>query len=341
MKLVKRIVGFAFLALVILLPLAITFTIGWRPFLGPQLRPLSDRRFEATPPRLERGRYLVEAVTGCLDCHSEHDGSQRGNPTKSGREGAGVLFLNDPSLGTLYASNITPDNETGIGNWTDDQIARAIREGIGGDGRALFPIMPYQNFRELSDEDLASVITYIRSIPSIRNAVPKTRINFPLSRLIMTMPQPITEPVHDPELSDPLARGEHLVKLASCAECHTPQDSRGKPMDSLAFAGGFVLDGPDGKKVAAANITPDPSGISYYDEATFIKTMRTGQIGARQLNPIMPWIFYRNMTDEDLRAVWAYIHALKPILHNVDNSLAPTICRKCGYSHGLGETNKK
>jgi len=252
-----------------------------------------------------------------------------------------VLFLDDPSLGKLYASNITPDRETGIGNWTDDEIARAIREGIGGDGRVLFPIMPYPNFRNLSDEDLASVIVYMRSIPAIKNAVPKTAINFPINRLIMGVPQPITGPVKDPDMSNPVARGKHIATLASCADCHTPQDSRGQPMENLAYAGGFVLDTYDGKKIVSANITTDASGIPYYNEAIFIQTMRTGQIGARKINPTMPWGFYRNMSDDDLKSLFAFIGTLKPVRHNIDNSVEPTMCPLCGSKHGLGEKNHK
>src|SRR5215831_5410490 len=206
MKLLLRIAFVLVVLLILLVPLGITLTVGWRPFLGPRARPLTDRKFEVTPTRLERGKYLVNGIVGCVDCHSEHDPTLEGAPPKSGREGAGVLFLQDPSLGKVYASNITPDKETGIGNWTDDQIARAVREGIGGDGRALFPIMPYRNFRNLSDEDLASVIVYMRSIPAIKNAVPKTLINFPINRLIMSAPEPISGSVQDPEMSNPVAR---------------------------------------------------------------------------------------------------------------------------------------
>lgn len=327
--------------LVVVLPIAITLTIGWRPFVGPRARPLTDHKFEATTVRLERGKYLVDAVAGCLDCHSEHDPTLEGFPAKAGREGAGVLFLQDPDLGKVYASNITPDRESGIGNWSDDQIARAIREGIGGDGHALFPIMPYRNFRKLSDEDLASIVVYIRSIPPVRNVLPKTAINFPVNRLMMSVPEPLTEPVKDPDLSTPMGRGKHLVTIASCADCHTPQDSHGQSLENLAFAGGFLLDGAGGKKVAAANITSDATGIPYYDEATFIKTIRTGQIGARKIDAVMPWGVYRNMTDDDLRSVFAFIHALPPVKHAVDNSVEPTPCPLCGYKHGFGEKNHK
>ena len=341
MKRLGRIVLYVALAVVALLPLAITFTVGWRPFIGPRLRPVTDRRFEPTPARLERGRYLVTALNGCFACHSERDASVPGAPPKIGREGAGTLFVSDPSLGTLFAPNITPDAETGIGNWSDDEVARAVREGVDRTGRALFPIMPYANYRHMSDEDLAAVIVYLRSVPAISNSPGTSIINFPINRLIMGLPEPITEPVRDPDLSTPLARGRHLVEQASCADCHSPQNSMGQRIEGLAFAGGFPIDSPNGKHLAALNITPDPSGIPYYDENTFINTMRAGQIGARTLDAAMPWGYYRNLTDDDLKAIWAYIHALPPASHHVDNSTPPTMCPLCGYSHGLGDSNAK
>jgi len=341
MKRLVRILGVALGILVVLIVVGITFTIGWRPFLGPRVRPLTDRKFEATPARMERGRYLVQGVVGCLECHSERDTTQPEALPKPGREGAGLLFLDDPGLGKVYAPNITPDKETGIGNWTDDQIARAVREGIGSDERALFPIMPYLNFRHLPDEDLASVIVYIKSIPPVRNSIPRTQINFPVNRLIMGVPEPLIAPVSAPDLSTAAASGEHLVRLASCSDCHTPQDDTGQYMQNLAFAGGNIFDGVRTKRVAALNITSDPSGIPYYDEAIFLKTIRTGQIGARQIDPVMPWAVYRNMTDEDLKAIFAHIRRLKAIRHSVDNTVEPTMCPLCGHSHGLGEKNKK
>ena len=110
----------------------------------------------------------------------------------------------------------------------------------------------------------------------------------------------------------------------------------------MGFAGGLVLNGFAGKRVAAANITSDASGIPYYDETTFLKTIRNGQIGARTLDAAMPWGAYRNMTDDDLKAVYAYIHQLKPIVHHVDNSIEPpTMCPLCGQVHGAGNLNKK
>ncbi len=327
---------FGVIILAIVLVAAITLTIGWRPFLGPRMRPLTDRKFESTPERLERGRYLANAVAGCLDCHSPHDWTAEGAPPVQSKRGAGQPFPGNLP-GSVIAPNITPDPETGAGTWSDDQLARAIREGISHDGRTLFPLMPYQNFRKMSDEDLASLVVYLRTLPAVRNPLPRTEIIFPVKYLMRNAPQPVEAPVPAQNSQDPVKRGEYLVRMAGCANCHTPSE-RGQPKENLAFAGGFVLSGPFGT-VAAANITPDPSGISYYDDNLFLTVMRTGKVKARTLNPIMPWQAYRGMTDDDLKAVFAYLRTVKPIKHRVDNSEPPTACKLCGGKHGAGDQN--
>lgn len=333
----KKIVGVALLVIVVLLAAGITATIGWRPIIGAKARPLTDRKFERTPERMARGKYLVESVMGCLGCHSLADASLPGAPPKHGAEGGGVSWA-EAGIPWLVAPNITPDAETGAGNWTDDQLARAIREGIGHDGRALFPIMPYQNYRQMSDEDLASVIVYLRSMPPVRNQLPQTKIPFPLSRLIQGVPQPVEGAVAQPDVSTPVKRGQYLVTISSCADCHTPINERGERLPGMDFAGGFVQKGPAGE-VASANITPDATGISYYDEALFLDVMHTGNVKARKLNPLMPWVIYKGMTDDDLKAIFAYLRTVKPIKHLVDNTEPPTPCKLCHYKHGFGERN--
>ena len=176
----KRILGVTLLAFVLVVSLGITFTIGWRPLIGPRTRQLTDRHFVSTPARLEQGKYLVDSVMGCLGCHSDADFKKPGAPPIEEMLGAGVRW-GDPQLPWLVAPNITPDKETGAGNWSDDTLARAIREGIGHDGRALFPVMPYPRFRTMSDEDLASVIVYIRSLRPVRNQLPATKMPFVMS----------------------------------------------------------------------------------------------------------------------------------------------------------------
>jgi mono/diheme cytochrome c family protein len=293
-------------------------------------------KFEATPARLERGKYIVEGPAHCFMCHSEVDWKSRGAQYLKDRKGAGKDWF-DYEVPFVVASNLTPDVETGAGTWSDEVFARAIREGVGHDGRRLFPIMPYQFFSKMSDEDLASVVSYIRSVPPVHNKLRATAIPEPIKNSLPPVER-ITAAVPQPDMSNPLTRGEYLVTLGNCAGCHTPRDPKGAPIPGLDFSGGNVLKGPWGE-VASANITPDPSGISYYDEATFIQTIRTGQVKARQLNSIMPWGYFRNMTDDDLKAIFAYLQTLKPVQHRVDNTEKPTHCELCGMVHGFGSRN--
>lgn len=324
---------------VALILIAIT-AVGWQVVLGPSARPVTGRTFAVTDARLARGRYLVTGPAACLDCHSPHDLTRPDLPIVAGREGAGFL-MPIPELGILAAPNITPDPDTGIGSWTDDEIARAIQEGVAKDGHALFPVMPYLNFRNLTDEDLASIVVYLRSLPPIRNTVPARKLVFPLSLLVNTMPRPLRSHEPAPTRTTPRERGEYLVRtVAGCQDCHTPVDDRGQPLPGLDFAGGRMFHDPTQQQpVFSLNITPDPSGISYFDEAMFAQTLRTGQIPGRMLSHVMPFDFYRNITDEDLADMWAYISTLPPVKHRISNTDPPAFCPICKQIHGLGDLN--
>lgn len=334
----KRLLA-TFLVLAVLLALGITLTIGWRPFIGPRARALTDRRFEPSSARLQRGEYLVRNVAGCLFCHSELDTSVEGLPVKAGAAGAGRSFAQE-GIPFLHSPNITPDPETGAGSWTDDTLARAVREGIGHDGRTLFPLMPYVNYRNMSDEDLASVIIYIRSLPPVRRQQPKSNVPFPVNRFINAVPQPLDVAVPEPDLSTPEKRGAYVVTMASCSDCHTPMNDKGQYLAGMEFAGGNTFMFTDREPKAAANITPAVNGIPYYTEDLFLETIRTGRVRERKLTDMMPWGHYRNMVDEDLKAIFAFLKTLKPIDHYVDNAQPPTKCARCNLEHGGGERNK-
>ncbi|HEY6765960.1 MAG TPA: hypothetical protein VI386_14445 [Candidatus Sulfotelmatobacter sp.] len=315
--------------LVLLAGIAINFTIGWRPFLGPRKRALIDRHFERTPERVARGRYLVQSLLGCETCHSPKNWSAHGAPNLPGKELAGQVLPIPDLPGIVAAPNLTPDPVTGAANWTDDQMARAIREGIGHDDRTIFPIMPYRFYRTLSDEDLAAVLVYLRTIPAVPNPVPVTEVKFPVNYLVRGAPEPVTQPVHGPDTVDQLAKGKYLVQLG-CG-CHSA-------VEHMDYGGGENLKGAWGA-VTSANITPDASGIGYFDEAAFIKVLRTGYVGARELSPIMPYGEYQGLTDDDLKAMFAYLRTVTPIKHRVDNTLAATYCRICKQKHGAGDQN--
>jgi Cytochrome c len=184
---------------------------------------------------------------------------------------------------------------------------------------------------------VASVVVYIRSLPAIHHELPSTEIVFPVKYLMRSAPQPVLGPVSTPDHANQQQWGAYLVNMAGCVDCHTPMD-HGQPIPGADFAGGQVFQGGWGN-AASANITPDPSGIAYYDESLFVQVIRTGYVKARKLNALMPVDQYKGMTDGDLKAIFAYLRTVKPVRHRVDNTEPPTYCKFCRAKHGAGEQN--
>ncbi len=300
-----------------------------------------------TPERLARGKYLVEGLVQCTFCHSEYDYTQRPSHPVDGKRGSGQVFPNVevelPEPNRVVAPNISPDREFGAGKWTDADFVRALRQGIGHDGRMLYPLMPYPYFRSMSDEDLASVIVYERSLAPVHIQQLPTILTDDVKKTFQSLPAVAHVP--EPDRSDRLAYGKYLVTIGHCDMCHTPVDEQGNPIPGLEFAGGQPLIGywgPDPKKlitVASLNLTPDPSGISYFDEKMFLDVIRTGTVQARPLSNIMPWAYFRNLTDDDLKAIFGYLRTLKPVQHRVDNTEPPKFCKQCKGKHGFGDRN--
>lgn len=329
-----------FLVLIFLLgPLAQFSSAQLKPRAASFRTDAAAFRAIASPERLERGRYLVESVAHCFGCHGRQDFKNKFGQPKPGTKGAGEVVKNEAFDGVpfpdgLVHPNITPDKETGAGTWSDAQFERAIRHGIGHDGRELLDFMPYAFFRSMTDEDVASVIVYIRSLPAVRNALPKRNLPFPVKVNL----HPEMEPPLPRDANEQVKHGWYLVRIAQCNDCHTPNDEHGNPRADMMFGGGARMKGAWGD-VVTPNITPDPSGISHYDETMFIKTIRSGRAsgGVRQLNPLMPYSYFRNMTDDDLKAIFAYLRTIKPVRHHVDNSEPPVYCRLCRQKHGFGD----
>ena len=217
MKKLAKICFWTLAVLLIVIAIGINFTIGWRPFIGPKTRPLTQVKFENTPERLARGAYIVNNVASCMDCHSPHRWAEHDAPILPNMIAAGQDMTMLKGLpGQIVAPNISPDPETGAGNWTDDQLARAIREGIGHDGRALFPLMPYQAFSHMSDEDLASVIVYSALVAASPPAAADDANNFPVRYLIRGGPRASELPIPAPDVSTSSKRGTYLVEIAGC-----------------------------------------------------------------------------------------------------------------------------
>ena len=264
-----------------------------------------DRDHEAM---LERGAYLVNGIVACGNCHTPRNADATAN---SDMRLAGGFLIEEPVF-RAYAPNITQDTETGIGAWTDDEIMRAIREGIRPDGSVIGPPMPIPSYREMSDSDVRAIVAYLRTVEPVRNIVPRSEYNIPLPDAY----GPPLGAVPDVSRDDQLAYGKYLGNaLGHCMECHTPMVD-GSFDFTRTGAGGMLLNKPLGLPVAAvsANITPHPQqGIGAWTDEE-IKTAITQGISrdGRKLAPIMGFPYYHNISDEDLDALIVYLRSLPP-----------------------------
>jgi mono/diheme cytochrome c family protein len=202
-------------------------------------------------------------------------------------------------------------------------------------------MMPYLAYANMDDEDVKAIVVYLRTIPPVRNVVAKRNLPGPLEYLVNTMPQPVTAPRGPHPSATAVERGKYLATIADCNGCHSPMTADGQFMPGLEFAGGSPFPNPPGQPVFSVNITPDASGISHYDDALFRETIRTGRLKGRLLFHAMPFLNYRNMTDEDLSDIFAYLRSLSPVKHRISNTDPPALCAVCGQTHGLGEMNVK
>lgn len=275
---------------------------------------------------LDRGKYLAEHVAACVDCHSQRDFSKFSGPVITGTEFAGgMVFDQKYGLpGVIYGKNITPDNETGIGTWTDEEILRAITQGISKKGDTLFPLMPYTSYNRLAKDDLMAIIAYLRTLKPVKNRVPDRQLMIPIAA---AYPAPALQPSVDnnqrPPASDPVAYGRYLVTASDCITCHSPQTPQG-PDPARLFAGGFSFQLPS-NKVVSANITSDSAtGIGTWTEERFLgkftqyREEKNYLFDPGKQNTIMPVTIYAGMKDEDLRAMFAYIRTIPPVRNQVE-----------------------
>ncbi|MBZ0114824.1 MAG: cytochrome c [Thermoanaerobaculia bacterium] len=317
----RRILSFTLIVLGVLVMVATVFVLTYRP----AHRPAPDLTIERTAERVDRGRYLVENVASCMQCHSDRNWTRYGGPAGTDRRLAGgECFASEQGFpGTLCAPNLTPDPETGLGAWSDGEILRALREGVDRNGRALFPMMPYSVYREFSDSDAAAIVAYLRTIEPVHNPLPATEIAFPVSFFIKTMPEPLTGPVEDRDRMDTVDRGELLAHVAGCEFCHTPVDEHMDPLPGMAFAGGQEFEGTFGS-VRSANLTPHASGMGMRSRNEFIGIFKAFagddwddfEIEPHDNTP-MPWTDFAQMTEEDLGAIYDYLQTVAPVDHPV------------------------
>jgi len=290
----------------------------------PAKRPPSDAPIIATPEKISRGEYLFTAVLGCAVCHSERNWDVFGAPPLEpfgGGRSCEKTAVAQPGLGgdfpgTVCFRNISQHKKYGIGDWSDGEIMRAVREGVGRDGQALFPTMPYFIFKNISDSDLESLVSYLRRLPEIDNNLPPTRVDFPVNVAIRFAPEPVYKKVPDPSPADRVARGRYLAEISRCGFCHTQRNKRTRmPLKGLEFAGGAEFSSFEGK-IYSPNLTPHETGLGDKSEAEFVamfKKHAKPKAVARDKNSIMPWTSYALMTEEDLGAIYTFLISLPPV----------------------------
>ena len=269
------------------------------------------RSQEASGDLVERGQYIFSSAGGCA-CHSP----PKGTPHAGGRE------FPIP-LAKVYSTNLTADKETGLGNWSDQQIRAAITKGIRPDGERLLPVMPYEAYSGMAEEDLKALIAYLRTLKPVRKKNLRPRVYVSLFRPVVTplwlklfgrfSNTPATAP------KSGIERGRYLVEhVALCGDCHTPKNFMGVAQRSLYLAGAKKGKGPLGEEVP--NITPDKeTGISEWKREDIATLLLTGETpdgdNVQGLMAEVTAAGFKNMKREDARAIADYLKSI-PAVNN-------------------------
>jgi mono/diheme cytochrome c family protein len=263
-----------------------------------------------------RGQLLFAVAGGC-GCHTSEDGPV----------GAGGAAIKTP-FGTFYGTNITPDEETGIGRWSDAEVIAAIRDGEARGNGVEAPVMPYYLYAGMTDGDVQDLVAYLRTLPPVRREPRPAEVRFPLRRLayrawrVLFAPAP-QRPAEPP--TESVARGRYLVDhVAICPDCHTPRTRFGALDMSLYLAG--TAEGPDGEPVA--NITPDrDTGLGKWSENAIVQLLQTGMkpdmdnvqgLMGEVIDGVGGGPGYAQAPEAELRSIAKYLKTVPPIRHDVE-----------------------
>lgn len=254
-------------------------------------------------PNLERGEYLVRGPAACGNCHTPQGPN---GPDMSNELGGMMVEKND--MMEAWAVNITPGSR--VADWSDEELARAIREGIRPDGTVIGPPMPIGLYRGLSDDDLMSMVMFLRTVPASTNETPVSTYNFPLPPNY----GPPVGSVSAPPEGMTVEYGAYLAgPVAHCTECHTTFGPKGPMFDTHLGAGGFEFHGPWGVSVAP-NITRHQDGLVGYSDDE-LKTMIVSgkRPDGTQMQPPMGYAYYATMSQDNLEAIVMYLRTIPPL----------------------------
>ena len=309
----------------------------------PLQKHLPDSEAGSDAPLIEKGKYLA-AIGNCISCHT-----RKGVAAYSG----GVGF--ETPFGVIYSTNITPEPNTGIGRWTKQDLRRAMHEGIGADGKHLFPAFPYPEFTRVSDDDVDAIYAFLRTLAPVSYTPPDNgvllRIRWPLAvwnELFFRAERQQPDATHDAEWD----RGAYLVEgLGHCSACHGPRNFAMAEKRDKKYAGGLIeQEVAPGRlrKWSAVNLTPSKRGLGSWSVSDITQYLRTGFcLRAGTFGPMNEVIInsLRQLTAEDARAMATYIKSL-PVQESQetvpasDNTRGSEIyasrCEKCHGSSGRG-----
>ncbi|NLP64816.1 c-type cytochrome [Paraburkholderia sacchari] len=283
----------------IVVAIAAAAAIMYRPPIAP-IAPPSPDSFDA---QLKREGARVVALGDCIVCHT----------AKGGRPFAGGLPLATP-FGTIYATNITPEPQTGIGAWSEAAFARAVRHGVSRDGHLLYPAFPYVHFTRMSDHDIAAAYAYLMSREPVHASAPANELIFPLNfrppvafwnLLFLRAGSREADASQDAQWN----RGKLLVDgLGHCASCHSPLNAIGGEKAGRAFDGG-VVDGWEAPPLNALESAAKPWTTTQL--VTYLRTGRASEHGAAA-GPMLP--VTRDLATvpvEDVEAIATYFLSLQ------------------------------
>src|ERR1044072_3873369 len=253
---------------------------------------------------VERGKYLVNTIMTCQNCHTPK--GERGRPVYE-RDLSSGLSWNEPPF-KVTASNITQDKETGIGSWTDEQIKTALRKGVRPNGGKLAAVMPADFDEILTPADLDSIVAYLRTVKPVKQETPTPEYRIALPRHI---PPGAEKPFSEADMADKVKKGFYLVTIGHCMECHTPMGAKGRDFENSYGKGGFEFKGPWGVS-SSRNITSHKDkGIGAWSDDEIKSAITKGmRKDGSPLKPPMGYGFYANMTDSDLDAIVAYLRTV-------------------------------
>lgn len=257
----------------------------------------------------ERGAYML-AAAGCVACHTV---------PKDGAFLAGGRELKT-DFGSFFTPNITPDPETGIGNWSNEDFIRAMKKGVSPDGGRYYPTFPYTSYTRMTRQDMLDLKSYLDTVPPVRNAVPDHDLAFPFGIRASMMGWQLlffddTPFEADPTQSDAWNRGAYLVNgPGHCGECHTPRNLLGVVDSGRPLAGN--ANGPEGD--AVPNITPHSSGIGGWSEDDIVSMLEVGLLpdgdfaGGAMTDVIEEST--SKLSEDDRKAIASYLLSLPPLV---------------------------